>query len=45
MVSGFFTSPNDHDLTICGEASPAEIEENSSWLDLSKFNKSFKVFS
>ena len=22
-----------------------EIEENSSWLDFSKFNKSFKVFS
>jgi hypothetical protein len=43
MVSGFFTSPNDHDRIISGDANPIRIESKfSTWVCcLNNFSKSF----
>src|SRR3989344_5164356 len=46
MVSGFLTSPNDHERIISGEANPIRMASNFStcpWF-FSKFSRSFKAF-
>src|SRR3972149_4101525 len=43
MVSGFFTSPNDHERIFSGEASPILIESNSSSC-VTCLNKSSSAF-
>ncbi|CSC02107.1 Uncharacterised protein [Vibrio cholerae] len=47
MVSGFFTSPKDHERIMSGEARPILIASNSSVLCCAfrKFNKSFTFSS